>query len=136
MSIRPVEAKLTQDFRRKHERVFDKKRQLRIKSGEREGRTSNWSEGGFLSNGLDDYHANDHIEGTMEGPGGAPVRFAGKVVRVQEDGMRAVQLVSLGSAALLTMQSTDSDDSAPDSSVSSRAYSSADKVSGGSNPDS
>ena len=63
----------------------------------------------------------------MEGPGGAPVRFAGKVVRVDDDGRRAVQLVSLDSAALLTMQSTDSDNSAPDSNASSRAYSSADK---------
>ena len=127
MSIQPVRQKFAHNHQRKHERVYDKKRQLRIKSGEREGRTSNWSEGGFLSSGLDGYGANDHIEGTMEGPGGAPVRFAGKVVRVDDEGRRAVQLVSLDSAALLTMQSTDSDNSAPDSNASSRAYSSADK---------
>ncbi len=127
MSIRPVEAKLTHNFRRKHERVYDKKRQLRIKSGEREGRTSNWSQGGFLSSGLDGYDADDRIEGTMEGPRGGPVRFAGKVVRVQEDGMRAVQLVGLDSDALITMQSEDSDNRTTDSSASSRAYSSANK---------
>ena len=122
--------------RRRHKRIFDKNRQFRIKSGDREGHTNNWSEGGFLSSGLENYGANDLVEGTMEGPDGKPVQFAGKVVRVQDDGMRAVQLVGLDSAALLTMQSADSDDTAPDSSASSRAYSSADKVSGDSNPDS
>jgi hypothetical protein len=135
LTMQPVGRNFTQAARqRQHGRNYDKKRQLRIKSGRREGQSSNWSQGGFLSNGLDDYHANDHVEGTLQGPDGRPVAFAGRVVRVHDDGMRAVQLVGLDSATLLAMQSTEDDNLAPLPSASSRAGSSAYRKSSDGNP--
>ncbi|MDA0230189.1 MAG: PilZ domain-containing protein [Proteobacteria bacterium] len=134
MIIQPVRGGFAEAARqREHARNYDKKRQLRIKSGQREGRSSNWSQGGFLSSGLDDYHANDHVEGTMQGPDGRPVAFAGRVVRVHEDGMRAVQLVGLDSATLLAMQGVDDDDPSPLPSASKEAGSSANSGSNGRN---
>lgn len=111
MSIRPVSGNSPRAAdQRQHERIYGKDRQLRIKSGKKEGKTSNWSQGGFLADGLDEYELNDQVEGTMEGPGQTSRRFAGKVVRVQDDGKRAVQLVSFDSSALLAMQGADADD--------------------------
>ncbi|MBT3628116.1 MAG: hypothetical protein HOM52_03020 [Rhodospirillaceae bacterium] len=108
MSIRPISGNSPRTAdQRQHERVYGKDRQLSIKSGKKEGKTSNWSQGGFLADGLDEYELNDQVEGTMEGPGQTRQRFAGKVVRVQDDGKRAVQLVSFDSSALLAMQSAD-----------------------------
>jgi hypothetical protein len=46
----------------------------------------------------------------MEGPYHRSGHFSGKVVRVQDDGQRAVQLVSFDSSALLAMQGAESDE--------------------------
>ena len=108
LNIRPVSGNITRSAkRRRHQRVDDIERQLSINTGERKGRTGNWSRGGFLADGLDDYRTDDRVEGIMEGRSGDRVKFSGKVVRVQDDGMRAVQLVSFDSAALLAMQGTE-----------------------------
>ena len=137
MAIQPVRRSFAETARqRRHERINDEKRQLRVKSGAGEGRTSNWSEGGFLSSGLGGYSKDDLVEGTIERPGGRRTGFSGRVARVEEDGMRAVQLVSLDSAALLAIQSADSEDKTPGSSASSRARSLADIESAYNNPNS
>jgi hypothetical protein len=106
LNSRPVSGNFARGAElRLHKRVYDNVRQLRIRSGDRVARTSNWSQSGFLANGLSDYGANDRIEGTMQKPGGAWVKFSGKVVRAPEDGTRAVQLVKFDSTSLLTLQS-------------------------------
>lgn len=108
MNINPDSARIANQ--RRHERVYGKDRQLQIKSGNQEGSTSNWSQGGFLSDGLDDHHRNDQVEGTIEGPGRNAGRFTGRVIRVQSDGQRAVQLVSFDSATLIAMQGAKNED--------------------------
>ena len=50
---------------------------------------------------MEAYDADEAVEGTLQAPDGKPTRFKGKVVRVDEDGMRAVQLVNFDSDALL-----------------------------------
>lgn len=123
-------------WQRQHQSIGDKKRQLRIKSGKYEGRTSNWSQGGFLSDGFEGHSTDDSIEGTLVGSDGRPVAFNGRVVRVQENGMRAVQLVTLDSATLVAMQGAEESEKIPGASASNRARSSASTESGDSSPDS
>jgi len=131
MNIRPVNGNSTRSAnQRRHGRIYEKDRQLRIKLGRREGRTSNWSQGGFLANGLDDYDLGDQVEGMIGGPGRGRSGFTGKVLRVLDDGQRAVQLVSFDSAALLALQGADQPN------ASNQAGSSADRESDGSNPNS
>jgi hypothetical protein len=136
MSIQPMRNPAAPVNRRRSERVHSGERQLRVKSGKQEGQTGNFSQDGFLADGLDDYQKNDTLEGTLHAPDGGQARFSGKVVRVEEDGMRAVQLVNFDSAALLMFQSADAPSATPVASASSRAYLSANKESGDSNRDS
>jgi len=107
MDIRRVSGTIEQ---RQHKRIYGKDRQLQIKSGRQEGNTSNWSHGGFLADGLDEYDVDDNVEGVMEGPDHRSGHFSGKMVRVQDDGQRTVQLVSFDSSALLAMQGAESDE--------------------------
>ena len=107
MDIRRVSGRIEQ---RQHERIYGKDRQWQIKSGRQEGNTSNWSHGGFLIEELDEYDVDDNVEGVMEGPDHRSGHFLGKVVRVQDDDQRAVQLVSFDSSALLAMQGAESDE--------------------------
>ena len=127
MTIQPVRRSFAETARqRRHERINDKKRQLRVKSGADEGRSRNWSEYGFLPSGLGSYSKDDLVEARLRGRAAGAPDFPAGVVRVEEDGMRAVQLARLDSAALLAIQSADSEDKTPGSSASSRARSLAD----------
>ena len=103
MSIQSVRNSAAAANRRASKRVYDGGNQLRVKATHGEGRTNNFSREGFLADGMENYEADDAVEGTLQAPDGKPARFKGKVIRA---------------------------------SASSQAYSSADKGSDGSNPNS
>jgi len=136
MSIQSVRNSVAAANRRRSRRVYDGGNQLRVKAAHGEGRTNNFSREGFLADGIEEYEADGAVEGTLQAPGGKQARFQGKIVRVEEDGMRTVQLVNFDSEALLMCQGAGVKESATSASASSRAYSSADRGSGDSNPSS
>ena len=55
--------------------------QLKLRVGERELETLNWSIGGFRAHGLDDLELKDRITGKLEPQDGPSCEFTGQVTR-------------------------------------------------------
>ena len=77
---------------------------MKLTVGERELETVNWSVGGFMAHGLDDFELKDRFTGMMEPKGGPVSEFTGQVTRVEDDGARAVRFVEVDLSTLLALQ--------------------------------
>ena len=79
---------------------------MKLRVGEREIETLNWSIGGFRAHGLDDLELKDRFTGKMEPQEGPSCEFTGQVTRVDDDGARAVRFVEIDLSSLLALQDT------------------------------
>ena len=77
---------------------------MKLRVGERELETLNWSVGGFMAHGLEGFEPRDRFTGMMEPPGGPSCEFTGQVTRVEDDGARAVRFVEVDLSTLLAIQ--------------------------------
>lgn len=78
---------------------------MKLRVGERELETLNWSIGGFRTHGLDDLEFKDRCTGKMERRTAHPVNLPAKS-RVDDDGARAVCFVEIDLSSLLAIQDT------------------------------
>jgi hypothetical protein len=79
-------------------------RQLKLKVGDQELETLNWSVGGFMAHGLEGLETKDRFTGVMQPQDGPSSEFTGQVTRVDENGARTVRFVEVDLATLIAMQ--------------------------------